>query len=133
MTIPDEMKRYKEQLVIHDFVDWTLLPSLVSDMDINLAPLVDTVFNRAKSEIKWLEAALVGVATVASDIGSFSDIITNGTTGVLVADGMWYEQLRDLVNNKTKLEVLGINAKRKAISTYKTTEHKDELIEAIHG
>lgn len=94
LTIPDEMKRYKEQLVIHDFVDWTLLPSLVSDMDINLAPLVDTVFNRAKSEIKWLEAALVGVATVASDIGSFSDIITNGTTGVLVADGMWYEQLR---------------------------------------
>ncbi|AWN67001.1 glycosyl transferase [Lactococcus lactis subsp. lactis] len=133
LTIPDEMKRYKEQLVIHDFVDWTLLPSLVSDMDINLAPLVDTVFNRAKSEIKWLEASLVGVATVASDIGSFSDIITNGTTGVLVADGMWYEQLRDLVNNKTKLEVLGINAKRKAISTCKTTKHKDEFIEAIHG
>ncbi|MCO0829394.1 glycosyltransferase [Lactococcus lactis] len=133
LTIPDEMKRYKEQLVIHDFLDWVLLPSLVADMDINLAPLTDTVFNRAKSEIKWLEAALVGVATVASDIGSFSEIITNETTGVLVADGMWYEQLKDLVDNKTKLEVLGTNAKRKAISTYKTTEHKDEFIEAIHG
>lgn len=133
LTIPDEMKNYKKQLIVHDFLDWTLLPSLVAEMDINLAPLVDTVFNRAKSEIKWLEAALVGVTTVASDIGSFSEIITNETTGVLVADGMWYEQLKDLVDNKTKLEFLGTNAKREAISTYKTTEHEDEFIEAIHG
>ena len=133
LTIPDEMKNYKKQLIVHDFLDWTLLPSLVADMDINLAPLVDNVFNRAKSEIKWLEAALVGVTTVASDIGSFSEIITNETTGVLVADGMWYEQLKDLIDNKTKLEFLGNNAKRKVISTYKTTKHKDEFIEAIHG
>ncbi|TRW65669.1 glycosyltransferase [Lactococcus lactis] len=133
LTIPDEMKNYKKQLIVHDFLDWTLLPSLVAEMDINLAPLVDTVFNRAKSEIKWLEAALVGVTTVASDIGSFSEIITNETTGFLVADGMWYEQLKDLVDNKTKLEFLGTNAKREAISTYKTTEHEDEFIEAIHG
>lgn len=133
LTIPDEMKNYKKQLIVHDFLDWTLLPSLVAEMDINLAPLVDTVFNRAKSEIKWLEAALVGVTTIASDIGSFSEIITNETTGVLVADGMWYEQLKDLVDNKTKLEFLGTNAKREAISTYKTTEHEDEFIEAIHG
>lgn len=133
LTIPDEMENYKKQLIVHDFLDWTLLPSLVAEMDINLAPLVDTVFNRAKSEIKWLEAALVGVTTVASDIGSFSEIITNETTGVLVADGMWYEQLKDLVDNKTKLEFLGTNAKREAISTYKTTEHEDEFIEAIHG
>lgn len=133
LTIPDEMENYKKQLIVHDFLDWTLLPSLVAEMDINLAPLVDTVFNRAKSEIKWLEAALVGVTTVASDIGSFSEIITNETTGVLVADGMWYEQLKDLIDNKTKLEFLGNNAKRKVISTYKTTKHKDEFIEAIHG
>ena len=133
LTIPDEMKNYKKQLIVHDFLDWTLLPSLAAEMDINLAPLVDNVFNRAKSEIKWLEAALVGVTTVASDIGSFSEIITNETTGVLVADGMWYEQLKDLIDNKTKLEFLGNNAKRKVISTYKTTKHKDEFIEAIHG
>ena len=133
LTIPDEMKNYKKQLIVHDFLDWTLLPSLVAEMDINLAPLVDNVFNRAKSEIKWLEAALVGVTTVARDIGSFSEIITNETTGVLVADGMWYEQLKDLIDNKTKLEFLGNNAKRKVISTYKTTKHKDEFIEAIHG
>lgn len=133
LTIPDEMKNYKKQFIVHDFLDWTLLPSLVAEMDINLAPLVDNVFNRAKSEIKWLEAALVGVTTVASDIGSFSEIITNETTGVLVADGMWYEQLKDLIDNKTKLEFLGNNAKRKVISTYKTTKHKDEFIEAIHG
>ena len=47
------------------------LPALISEVDINLAPLVDSIFNRAKSEIKWIEAALVKVPTVASKIGAF--------------------------------------------------------------
>lgn len=133
LTIPDEMKNYKKQLVIHDFVDWTSLPSLLARMDINLAPLIDSVFNKAKSEIKWLEAALVGVPTIASDIGSFSESIMNDQTGILAADESWYEQLKDLVNNKTKLKNLGDNARSKVITAYETIKHKDEFIEVING
>ncbi|GAX48167.1 rhamnan synthesis F family protein [Pseudolactococcus reticulitermitis] len=133
LTIPDEMKIYQKQLVSHDFLDWIDLPTLVAKMDINLAPLVDTVFNRAKSEIKWLEAALVGVPTIASDIGSFSEAIMNEQTGILAADELWYEKLKDLVDNKTKLIDLGNRAKNKVITDYQTMSHKDEFIEVING
>ncbi|MGX6992088.1 glycosyltransferase, partial [Pseudolactococcus reticulitermitis] len=94
---------------------------------------VDTVFNRAKSEIKWLEAALVGVPTIASDIGSFSEAIMNEQTGILAADELWYEKLKDLVDNKTKLIDLGNRAKNKVITDYQTMSHKDEFIEVING
>lgn len=41
-------------------MDWDKLPALISEVDINLVTsLVDSIFNRAKSEIKWIEAALV--------------------------------------------------------------------------
>lgn len=133
LTIPNEMKNYKKQLVFHDFLDWTSLPALVAKMDINLAPLVDTVFNRAKSEIKWLEAALVGVPTIASNIGSFSEAIVNERTGILVADEQWYEKLKALVDNKTKLKDLGNNAKDKVITEYQTMKHKDDFIEVIQS
>ena len=38
-------------------MDYKELPAKIAEMDINLAPLCDTIFNEAKSEIKWMEAA----------------------------------------------------------------------------
>ena len=75
IDLPQDLKKYTEQIIMNDYVDWKELPRLISQMDINLAPLVDSVFNRAKSEIKWLEAALVKVPTVASYLGSFEEMV----------------------------------------------------------
>ena len=97
LDIPQDMKPFENQIVTHDYVDWDKLPALISDVDINLAPLVDSIFNRAKSEIKWIEAALVKVPTVASKIGAFSDAIVDGETGLLATDDQWFEKLEALV------------------------------------
>ena len=50
--MPQDMIPYTQRIIVHDYVDWKALPQLISQVDINLAPLVDSVFNRAKSEIK---------------------------------------------------------------------------------
>ena len=97
LDIPEDMKPFENQIVTHDYVDWDKLPALISEVDINLAPLVDSIFNRAKSEIKWIEAALVKVPTVASKIGAFSDAIVDGETGLLVTDDQWFEKIEALV------------------------------------
>lgn len=99
LTIPKELEPYKNQLVFNDYVDWKELPKLIGEMDINLAPLVNSIFNEAKSEIKWLEAALVKVPTIASNIGSFAEMIDNGKTGILANDDEWYQKLDLLVQN----------------------------------
>ena len=95
LDIPKDMKPFENQIVTHDYVDWDKLPALISEVDINLAPLVDSIFNRAKSEIKWIEAALVKVPTVASKIGAFSDAVVDGETGLLATDEEWFDKLED--------------------------------------
>ncbi|MFS9025581.1 rhamnan synthesis F family protein [Streptococcus australis] len=97
LDIPQDMKPFENQIVTHDYVDWDKLPALISEIDINLAPLVNSIFNRAKSEIKWIEAALVKVPTVASKIGAFSDTIIDGETGLLATDDEWFDKLEALV------------------------------------
>lgn len=48
----------KKKIIVHPFMDYKKLPELISKMDINLAPLTESIFNEAKSEIKWIEASL---------------------------------------------------------------------------
>ena len=98
LDIPDELKKYEDRIVKLPFSDWQKLPEMIAGVDINLAPLEDTIFNRAKSENKWVEAALVKVPTVASDIGAFHDSIENGVDGVLCSDKEeWKNALEKLI------------------------------------
>ena len=100
LDIPLDIEKFGNQIVVHPYVDWEELPDLIGQMDINLAPLKQTLFNEAKSEIKWLEAAAVKVVTVASNIGSFKEMIKDGETGVLALPEQWYNKLEELVVNE---------------------------------
>ena len=131
MDIPKELKPFKKQIVFHDYVDWQVLPKMIADIDINLAPLVDTVFNRAKSEIKWIEAALVKVPTVASRIGSFSEMVQDGETGVLVTDSTWFENLEKIILSPKYRQAIGEKAYNFVIKNCVTDTHRDELIDWI--
>ncbi|MDD7770537.1 glycosyltransferase [Suipraeoptans intestinalis] len=83
LDIPKEMEEFKERVIAHPFVNWEKLPELIASIDINLAPLEAGIFNEAKSENKWVEAALVRVPTVASNVGAFAEVIQNEKTGML--------------------------------------------------
>ena len=133
LDIPKELRDFENQLVFHDYVDWQVLPQLIADIDINLAPLVDTVFNRAKSEIKWIEAALVKVPTLASQIGAFSEMIRDGETGVLVPDSAWFEKLEKVILSQAYRKEIGEKAYDFVIKNCVTDEHQDELIDWIIG
>ena len=114
------------------FVDWRLLPQLVKNVDINLAPLVDTIFNRAKSEIKWLEAGLLKIPTIASNIGSFKDMIIEGETGILVDSSEdWFEKLELLVTNGELRKKIGRNAYNYVVNNCTTIQHNDELTDFL--
>ena len=68
--------------------------------DIGLAPLLDEPFNRAKSELHWIEYALAGAATVASAFTGAGpyDVIRDGVDGLLARDSAaWESHLRRVV------------------------------------
>ena len=121
LDVPAALEPYKERVMTSGFVDWRELPKAMVDCDIILAPLVDTIFNRAKSENKWLEAGLVKVPTVASQVGAFAEQVKDGETGLLVgADNDWYAALDRLITDKTLRTQLGENAHKIATNDYST-------------
>lgn len=110
LDLPKEMEDVKDKIITSPFVDYKKLPELIRSIDINLAPLEDTIFNEAKSENKWTEAALVKIPTIASDVGAFKSQIINNKTGILCDNKSWYKELKRLIEDKKLRETLGENS-----------------------
>lgn len=111
LDVPKDLKVFSKKIIKKPFVEWRQLPSIISQLDINLAPIEDTVFNRAKSENKWTEAGLVKVPTIASDCGAFKEVIKNNKTGILCSNtNDWYLNIKYLIENTKKRLQIGKNA-----------------------
>lgn len=113
LNVPKELEDFEDQIIRMEFKkNWQELPVEIAECDIILAPIQDTIFNQAKSEIKWTEAALVKVPVVASDLGAFEHIVKNKETGILVKNDekSWFEGLEFLIKNKDERRKIGANA-----------------------
>jgi len=71
--------------------DYDTYMSLLGECEISFMPLQDTPFNRAKSDLKFIEAGACRVASLASHV-VYADSIEDGHTGLLFRNG---EELRD--------------------------------------
>lgn len=98
------------QVIYHDFMSYEALFQLLAQMDINLCPLVDNLFNEAKSSIKWQEAALVKTVSIASDLGHFHEQIKHLKTGLLVQNDQWEQALSFLIEQADQRHQLAENA-----------------------
>jgi glycosyltransferase involved in cell wall biosynthesis len=116
VTTGAELAAFGERVRHREFQPWDRLYGQLADVDVNLAPLVlPSTFNEAKSAIKWLEAAAVGVPTVASASGAFTDAIDPDVTGVLCrsADD-WIDALTAMVDDPRRRRRIGRAAQRRA-------------------
>jgi glycosyltransferase involved in cell wall biosynthesis len=92
-------------------------PDELARFDINLAPLVvDNPFCESKSELKFVEAALVEVCTVASPTGPYRRAIAHDQTGFLAeGSSCWNSILRRLVRDRTLRQQVGRAAYREVL------------------
>ncbi len=130
---PKELETYKSQIIISPFVNFKKLPYELRKIDINLAPLQNNIFNEAKSSIKWMEAALVKVPTIASDIGDFKDSITNNVNGILCRDADWFERIEELVLNRDLRESIAENAYNTVYSKYTAVTNGKNIADFINN
>ena len=111
LDLPTLLKPYQNRIHCMPVVDWKRLPEWIARVDINLVPLRDTVFNEAKSENKWVEAALVKVPTIASRVGAFEKMIVDGKTGILCSnEDEWKAALEQLIEHPEIRTQLACNA-----------------------
>ena len=103
------LDRFGDRVRRIGFTEWTRLPKLLRDLDVNLAPLTPgSRFNEAKSAIKWLEAALAGTPTIASPTEPFREAIADGVNGVLVTtEQEWTDAIARLLIDVNERERLG--------------------------
>ncbi|WP_331288726.1 MULTISPECIES: glycosyltransferase [Methylobacteriaceae] len=87
--------------------------------DINIAPLDGSIFADAKSEIKWLEAALVGVPSVVSTSSAYREVVRNGVDAFLCSsESEWYSALDNLVRKAPLRQTMAEEAYNTARSKY---------------
>jgi glycosyltransferase involved in cell wall biosynthesis len=91
-----ELRREKPERVIN--IDWQSVqafPQVVAwgGFDLAVAPLADHPFNEAKSNIKWLEAAVQRIPLVCSSVGPYKEIPDGCAIRVENEEDMWYEAL----------------------------------------
>lgn len=120
LTLPESLKPYLERIDRVGLLDnldayW----EFIAQTDINIAPLTKSIFNDCKSEIKWLEAGVLGVASVVSATQMYLEILQDGVN-VLIANNSeeWFEKLELLVNNPEMRLQIAKNAKQKALEEY---------------
>lgn len=97
-----DLDQFDKQIEWRDRVPIQDLPYGYARFDINIAPLeAGNRYCEAKSELKFFEAAIAGVPTVASPTQPFADAIRHGETGFLAGNrDEWYENLRRLIPDR---------------------------------
>ncbi len=111
----------------------------LASLDINLAPLeIGEPFCEGKSELKFFEAGIVAVPTVAAATGSFVGAIDDGIDGFVARDTEeWYVKLDRLVKDSTLRVSMGQAARAKVLREYVTArgtndEYYQYLRQHIH-
>lgn len=104
-------------LSMPNVADYPILPyeqmiSFIGQHDVMLIPLAESIFNHAKSNVKFIECASVGVPVIASRVSEYEFAITNGLNGFLANTiGDWESHLENIVRNSVSLAEVGAAAR----------------------
>jgi GT2 family glycosyltransferase/glycosyltransferase involved in cell wall biosynthesis len=121
-----DVSEYPEFDGLEDRIEWRSLKPLeqlpleLARFDVNLVPLqVANPFCEAKSELKFFEAALVEVASIASPTAPYVSAIVDGKTGILAHNEKeWEEALFRLVDDSVLRRAIGRMAYLSVLWTY---------------
>ena len=109
LALRPEWERYRDRIERIGFLGTADLLRCIAEIDINLAPLeLGNPFCEGKSELKFFEAALVGVPTVASATETFRDAIDDGISGFLARDTEeWCRAIELLIVSESRRRAVG--------------------------
>lgn len=133
----DEMKKYlpENKFIIgngerdhNKWVEkWKTIP-----IDIGVAPLIDTSFNRAKSSIKYYEYSLRKIPAVYSWIDPYLKVVKEHETGYLAQNEIeWYEKIKLLIEDEKNRQRVAQNASNDVLDNYTIDKHVDKIYKFI--
>lgn len=107
------IKKHERITCLNNWANPYHYPQALADehFDIGLAPLLDNNFNRAKSNLRWLEYSALKIPTIASTMGEFKRTVKDGVTGLLCTERQdWFNAIAKLIEDETLRKWIGHNA-----------------------
>ena len=100
----------------------------IAKIDINLAPLeIRNSYCESKSELKFFEAGILEVPTVAAATQTFREAIIDGVDGFLAGNTQeWTEKLEKLIADENLRKTMGKKARETALSKYSNKNSRNE-------
>ncbi len=93
--------------------------SVLREADINLAVLIPAPTTHCKSEIKWLEAAALGLPSIVSSTHRYMEVLDHDVDCLMAGDAdAWRDALRRLIGDRALRHRLVTAARRKALASY---------------
>lgn len=91
---------YMKYIKVIPRVSFEGMLDVIAEHDLAVVPLEKTVFNMAKSNIKFIECGSQGVPVVASNVREFSSVIRHDENGWLCeSESDWYFTLKSIIDN----------------------------------
>jgi glycosyltransferase involved in cell wall biosynthesis len=129
-----EMLDYVSPPIGYDYPEFVSWMARHSDWQIAVGPLEQTRFNSYKSDIKWLDYSMLGVAGVYSDVPAYKETIDDGRTGLLAAphSDSWFQSIKLLAGNADLRNSIVANAKRE-IHSSRLVAHAAQRWQVVFG
>jgi O-antigen biosynthesis protein len=119
LTLDTQFERFKSRVLRVAFLNAEDYYRSLARLDINLAPLEFSIFNDAKSNIKFIEASVFGVASVCTPAAEFRSIIQHGHNGMLANhQEEWQTALCTLIDNPQLRQRMGELARQTVLKRY---------------
>jgi O-antigen biosynthesis protein len=119
LVIPAALQPFLDRIEKLPLTDYPAYLKLLGDADIAVAPLEPSVFNDAKSNIKFIEASILGLPSVCSPRSCFRSIVVDGENGFLAESNTeWLNSLARLVDDESLRIRLGAAALQTVTARY---------------
>jgi len=117
-----------------EFVRWSLESEVeqVQSMDIGLAPLADTPWERGKCGLKTLQYMACGIPVIASPVGVQRTFIEQSGAGLLAASlDQWREKIRWLAGHPEEQRTMGAKGRKFVEENYSLRTWAQHWVDAL--
>ena len=133
MQLDNRFDKFKKdgRIIMKKLVPYQQLQYEIGEVDLNIVPLADVEFNKAKSELKYFEAAIVNVPSCVSSGNIYDSFISNFENGVLCDVDNWKSYIEKLYLDRDLLKKIASNAYDTVNQLYLPGVYK-EKIESVY-
>ena len=125
---------WRDRIVQLGWLDLADYWSVLAESDVVIAPLASSPTTDGKSEIKWLEAAALGLPCIVGDTHRAREVLEHGVDAMLASSATeWRDALDALVTQPGLRRAMADAARRKALARYDLPAGAEQLREILGG